>query len=41
MQRLLVTHVPPWFDGEDLLAEARAQYDGPVELVRPDAHYTI
>jgi ribonuclease BN (tRNA processing enzyme) len=39
--RLLITHVPAWYDGEDLLAEARAQYDGPAELVRPDAHYTI
>lgn len=39
--RLLITHVPAWYDGEDLLAEARAQFDGPAELVRPDAHYTI
>jgi ribonuclease BN (tRNA processing enzyme) len=41
VKRLLITHVPPWYDGEDLLAEARGQYDGPAELVRPDAHYTI
>ena len=41
VKRLLITHVPAWYDGEDLLAEARAQYDGPAELVRPDAHYTI
>jgi ribonuclease BN (tRNA processing enzyme) len=41
VKRLLITHVPAWYDGEELLAEARSQYDGPAELVRPDAHYTI
>jgi ribonuclease BN (tRNA processing enzyme) len=39
--RLLLTHVPSWFDGEDLLAEAKEAFDGPVELVRPDAAYEI
>ena len=39
--RLLLTHVPAWFDGEDLLAEAKEAFDGPVELVRPDATYEI
>lgn len=39
--RLLLTHVPSWFDGEPLLAEARAAFDGPVELVAPDAGYEI
>lgn len=39
--RLLLTHVPPWFDGQDLLAEAREAFDGPVELVAPDATYDI
>lgn len=33
-QRLLLTHVPPWFDPQDALAEARAVYDGPASLAR-------
>ncbi|GEL18692.1 MBL fold metallo-hydrolase [Pseudonocardia asaccharolytica] len=39
--RLLLTHVPPWFDGAALLAEAKEAFDGPVELVRADAGYAI
>jgi ribonuclease BN (tRNA processing enzyme) len=41
VRRLLLTHVPVWFDGADLLAEAKAAFDGPVELVRADAGYDI
>lgn len=39
--RLLLTHVPPWFDGEQMLAEARAVFAGPVELVVPDGAYQV
>jgi ribonuclease BN (tRNA processing enzyme) len=39
--RLLITHVPPWTDSEGVLAEAKAAFDGPIELVRPGAHYEI
>jgi ribonuclease BN (tRNA processing enzyme) len=39
--RLLLTHVPVWFDGEQLLAEAKESFGGPVELVAPDAAYEI
>jgi ribonuclease BN (tRNA processing enzyme) len=39
--RLLLTHVPTWCDPAVLLAEARAAYDGPVDLVAPDAGYEI
>ena len=39
--RLLLTHVPVWFDGAALLAEAREVFDGPAELVAPDASYDI
>ncbi|NMH76677.1 MBL fold metallo-hydrolase [Pseudonocardia xinjiangensis] len=39
--RLLLTHVPAWFDGDQLLAEAKAAFSGPVELVAPDAAYAI
>jgi ribonuclease BN (tRNA processing enzyme) len=39
--RLLLTHVPAWFDGDQLLAEAKAAFGGSVELVAPDAAYAI
>jgi ribonuclease BN (tRNA processing enzyme) len=39
--RLLLTHVPAWCAGSDLLAEARECFRGPVELVAPDASYPI
>lgn len=39
--RLLLTHVPVWFDGSALLAEAREVFDGPVELVAADAAYEV
>ncbi|WP_137292526.1 MBL fold metallo-hydrolase [Nocardioides dongxiaopingii] len=31
-QRLLLTHIPPWFDRDAMLVEARSTYAGPVEL---------
>ena len=30
--RLVITHVPPWFDPRNMVAEAQAAWDGPVEL---------
>ncbi len=39
--RLLITHVPPWTDPEQVLAEAKDAFDGPTDLVRPGAHYEI
>jgi ribonuclease BN (tRNA processing enzyme) len=39
--RLVITHVPAWYAPEDLAAEARAAYDGPVEIARPGAAYDI
>ncbi|MGH3811853.1 MAG: MBL fold metallo-hydrolase [Pseudonocardiaceae bacterium] len=41
VSRLLITHVPPWTDTEQVLSEAKAAFDGPTELVRPGAHYEI
>jgi ribonuclease BN (tRNA processing enzyme) len=39
VRRLLLTHVPPWHEAEDSLAEARSAYDGPVDLARTgDVH---
>jgi ribonuclease BN (tRNA processing enzyme) len=31
-RKLVVTHVPPWFDPKDMLLEAQAAWGGPVEL---------
>jgi ribonuclease BN (tRNA processing enzyme) len=39
--RLLITHVPPWTDAQQMLAEAKAVFDGPAELVRAGADYEI
>jgi ribonuclease BN (tRNA processing enzyme) len=39
--RLLLTHVPAWYDAAVLLAEAREAFDGPVELAAADAAYEI
>lgn len=39
--RLLLTHVPAWFEGSELLAEAKEAFDGPVELVVPDGRYEL
>ena len=40
-RRLLLTHVPPWYDGEQALAEAQAAYDGPIELARCGETYEV
>ena len=37
---LVLTHIPPWNDPAVTLAEA-TPFDGPVELARPGATYTI
>ena len=39
--RLLLTHVPPWTDADAVLAEARAAFDGPAELVRAGVCYQV
>ncbi|GAA2566620.1 MBL fold metallo-hydrolase [Pseudonocardia hydrocarbonoxydans] len=39
--RLLLTHVPPWFDAAELAAEAKAAFGGPVEVVTADAGYEV
>ena len=41
VRRLVLTHVPPWHDPQDALAEARAAYDGPLDLARPGATYEL
>ncbi|MFF2197018.1 MBL fold metallo-hydrolase [Streptomyces sp. NPDC058157] len=39
--RLVLTHIPPWTDAGQNLADARAVYDGPVELAYPGAVYEV
>lgn len=38
---LLVTHIPPWISREDVVAEAKAQFDGPVHAVSPGDVFEI
>ncbi len=40
-KRLVLTHVPPWHDPQDALAEAVTAYDGPVDLARAGATYDL
>ncbi|MFD1149198.1 MBL fold metallo-hydrolase [Saccharothrix hoggarensis] len=39
--RLLLTHVAPWTDRDAVLAEARGEFAGPVELVRQGEAYAV
>ncbi|MDQ3627694.1 MAG: MBL fold metallo-hydrolase [Actinomycetota bacterium] len=39
--RLLLTHIPPWTDANEVLEDARSGYDGPIELVAAGASYTV
>ncbi|TIC87576.1 MBL fold metallo-hydrolase [Nocardioides sp. GY 10113] len=41
VRRLAVTHVPPWHDAQEMLAEARSSYSGPCELARAGAVYDL
>lgn len=40
-QRLMLTHLPPWQDATVVLEEARAVWDGPISLARPDSTTTL
>ncbi|UCM88319.1 MBL fold metallo-hydrolase [Streptomyces marincola] len=40
-ERLVLTHIPPWTDAQTNLSDAKAVFDGPVELARPGAVYEI
>ncbi|MCX2971464.1 MULTISPECIES: MBL fold metallo-hydrolase [Streptomyces] len=39
--RLVLTHVPPWTDAQVNLRDAKAAFDGPVDLARPGAVYEL
>ncbi|NLE82296.1 MAG: MBL fold metallo-hydrolase [Rhodococcus sp.] len=38
---LLLTHIPPWTSREDVIAEAKAEYSGPVQAVSAGGVYTV
>lgn len=40
-KRLVLTHIPPWIDADDSIAEARATFGGPVELAQPGTAYEL
>ncbi|MBN9735490.1 MULTISPECIES: MBL fold metallo-hydrolase [unclassified Pseudonocardia] len=40
-RRLVVTHVPAWYDREELATEAKASFGAPVELAAPDAVFDL
>ncbi|MBP2476745.1 ribonuclease BN (tRNA processing enzyme) [Crossiella equi] len=41
VRRLVVTHVPPWADREEMAREAGTAFGGDVELARPGAVYQV
>lgn len=41
VRRLVVTHVPPWHDPADAVAEARSTFDGTIELAASGAVYEL
>jgi ribonuclease BN (tRNA processing enzyme) len=41
VERLVLTHVPPWHDPADAEAEAKGEWSGPVEVARAGATYAI
>ncbi|HEX5919449.1 MAG TPA: MBL fold metallo-hydrolase [Nocardioides sp.] len=41
VDRLVLTHVPPWHDPAGAEAEARSEWSGPVELARAGAAYDV
>ncbi|OEU87225.1 MBL fold metallo-hydrolase [Streptomyces abyssalis] len=41
VERLVLTHVPPWTDAKVNLRDAKDVFEGPVELARPGAVYEL
>ena len=39
--RLVLTHIPPWHDRQDALAEARGVFDGSIDLAAVGATYQL
>jgi ribonuclease BN (tRNA processing enzyme) len=41
VQRMVLTHIPPWHDPQTALREARTSYDGPLALAVPGAVHVV
>ncbi|NUS45784.1 MAG: MBL fold metallo-hydrolase [Mycobacteriaceae bacterium] len=41
VQELLLTHIPPWTSREEVIAEAKAEFSGPVHAVLPGEAFDI
>jgi ribonuclease BN (tRNA processing enzyme) len=39
--QLLLTHIPPWTSREDVIAEAKAEFTGPVHAVTAGEMFTV
>jgi ribonuclease BN (tRNA processing enzyme) len=39
--QLVITHVPPWYDVDQMVAEARLTHDGDVSAAVPGASYSV
>jgi ribonuclease BN (tRNA processing enzyme) len=39
--RLVITHVPPWFDPEEMLGAAQEVWSGPADVARQGATYDV
>lgn len=39
--RLVLTHIPPWTERSEVLAEARSAFQGPIELAEQDAVHLV
>lgn len=40
-RRLVLTHIPPWHDPQQVLADARPAFSGPIEVAHTGATYEI
>jgi ribonuclease BN (tRNA processing enzyme) len=38
---VVLTHIPPWHKSDDVLAEARPHFDGPISLASPGATWDV
>jgi ribonuclease BN (tRNA processing enzyme) len=41
VRRLVLTHVPPWYDPRTAVEEARPVFDGDIELARSGARFDL
>ena len=41
VRELLLTHIPPWTSREDIISEAKAEFDGPVHAVVCDEAFDV